>query len=76
MPLWVPRNVRLVLGRCGRSGVTTFRAVARQAATAGLGGGRRKKLLYPGVTGVLGTRQEIAAFTRSATFFSTMGLHL
>jgi hypothetical protein len=42
--------------------------------TAGLGW-RRRKLLHPGMMRVLGTRQEIAAFTSSAIFFSTMGLH-
>jgi hypothetical protein len=45
------------------------------AAVRSLAGWRRRKLLYLGMMRVLGTRQEIAAFTSSATFFSTVGLH-
>ena len=54
--------------------VATFRAVTREVVPAGLGW-RRRTLLHPGMMRVLGTGQEIAAVTSSATFFSTVGLH-
>jgi hypothetical protein len=54
----------------------TLRAVARQVVTARRS---RPKALYARRVRVLrggrGTGQEIAAFTSSATFFSTTGLH-
>jgi hypothetical protein len=57
---------------------TGLRAVARQVVTARLRRSR-PKALYPrtvrALRGGRGTSQEIAAFTSSATFFSTMGLH-
>jgi hypothetical protein len=58
---------------------TTFRAVARVGRDSEAEASRPEPL-YPktmrALRGGRGTGQEIAAVTSSATFFSTVGLHL